>query len=148
MIVMEDINKHPTSQNQIFNKDTEDLNDINKNVGLIDQWIDCGLALIWRRGEMRGARNRLGEEWTLGIPLPTPSPAEVSNRGRGVAQTPPPGVEPLRGGCLLSGSLGKTMRSKETEKRERQKVKMVLLENYVKFQITCNSYVKSSFRIQ
>ena len=37
MIVMEDINKHPTSQNQIFNKDTEDLNDINKNVGLIDR---------------------------------------------------------------------------------------------------------------
>ena len=37
MVVMEDITKHLTSQNQIFNKDTEDLNgDINKNVGLID----------------------------------------------------------------------------------------------------------------
>ena len=29
-----------------------------------------------------------------------------------------------------------------------QTVKIVLLENYVKFQITYNSYVKSSFRIQ
>lgn len=36
MIVVEDINKDLTSQNQIFNKGIEDINDTNKKAVLID----------------------------------------------------------------------------------------------------------------
>ena len=37
MLVVEDITKHLTSQKQIFNKDIEDLNDINKKATLVDK---------------------------------------------------------------------------------------------------------------